>query len=146
MTQNALRRRWKEGKAAVNGWLAIPSAFSAEVMAQCGWDSITVDLQHGVQDYLSMVACFQAMHAHPVTRLARVPWNEPGIIGKVLDGGAYGVICPMVNTKAAMRGSSLRLPLPTEGHSEQRPNPRRGVWRPPASTRRPPMTKSWSSP
>ena len=66
MTQNALKRRWKEGKAAVNGWLAIPSAFSAEVMAQCGWDSITVDLQHGVQDYLSMVACFQAMHAHPV--------------------------------------------------------------------------------
>jgi 4-hydroxy-2-oxoheptanedioate aldolase len=99
MTQNALKRRWKEGKAAVNGWLAIPSAFSAEVMAQCGWDSITVDLQHGVQDYLSMVACFQAMHAHPVTRLARVPWNEPGIIGKVLDGGAYGVVCPMINTK-----------------------------------------------
>ena len=121
-------------------------------MAQCGWDSITVDLQHGVQDYLSMVACFQAMHAHPVTRLARVPWNEPGIIGKVLDGGAYGVICPMINTRqqcealgfmwggrAAWRRkrtevlfcvSSLRLPLPTEGHSEQRPNPRRGVWRP----------------
>jgi 4-hydroxy-2-oxoheptanedioate aldolase len=99
MAQNALKRRWKEGKAAVNGWLAIPSAFAAEVMAQCGWDSITVDLQHGVQDYLSMVACFQAMHAHPVTRLVRVPWNEPGIIGKVLDGGAYGVICPMVNTK-----------------------------------------------
>ena len=39
-----------------------------------------------------MVACFQAMHAYPVTRLVRVPWNEPGIIGKVLDGGAYGVI------------------------------------------------------
>jgi 2-keto-3-deoxy-L-rhamnonate aldolase RhmA len=66
---------------------------------KCGWDSITVDLQHGVQDYLSMVACFQAMQAHPVTRLVRVPWNEPGIIGRVLDGGAYGVICPMVNTK-----------------------------------------------
>ena len=36
-----------------------------------------------------MVACFQAMHAHPVTRLVRVPWNEPGIIGKVLDGGNW---------------------------------------------------------
>ncbi len=51
MAQNELKRRWKEGKAAVNGWLAIPSAFVAEVMAQCGWDSVTVDLQHGVQDY-----------------------------------------------------------------------------------------------
>ena len=130
MAQNALKRRWKEGKAAVNGWLAIPSAFAAEVMAQCGWDSITVDLQHGVQDYLSMVACFQAMHAHPVTRLVRVPWNEPGIIGKVLDGGAYGVICPMVNTKEQCEGSSLRLSLPTEGHAQQRPYPRWGVWQP----------------
>src|SRR6186713_494125 len=97
---NQLKRRLKSGKACVNGWLAIPNGFSAEVMAQCGWDSVTVDLQHGVQDYLSMVQCFQAMQAHPVTPMAREPWNEPGIIGKLLDGGAMGVICPMVSTKA----------------------------------------------
>ena len=96
---NALKARLKSGRAAINAWLAIPSGFSAEVMAQCGWDSVTVDLQHGVQDYLSMVQCFQAMQAHPVTPLVRVPWNEPGIIGKVLDGGAMGVVCPMVNTR-----------------------------------------------
>jgi 4-hydroxy-2-oxoheptanedioate aldolase len=37
------------------------------------------------------------MHGHPVTPMVRVPWNEPGMIGKVLDGGAYGLICPMIN-------------------------------------------------
>src|ERR1700710_1419614 len=95
-----LKQRITDGKACVNGWLAIPSGFAAEVMAQCGWDTVTVDMQHGVQDYQSMVQCFQAMQAHPVTPLVRVPWNEPGIIGKVLDGGAMGVICPMVNTAA----------------------------------------------
>jgi 4-hydroxy-2-oxoheptanedioate aldolase len=95
---NKLKARLSSGKACINGWLAIPSGFSAEVMAQCGFDSVTVDLQHGVQDYLTMVQCFQAMNAHPVTSMVRVPWNEPGIIGKVLDGGAWGVICPMVNT------------------------------------------------
>ena len=47
MAENKLKERWKAGKAAVNGWLAIPSGFSAEVMAQCGWDSVTVDMQHG---------------------------------------------------------------------------------------------------
>lgn len=97
---NKIKLAWAEGKAVVNGWLAIPSGFSAEVMAQCGFDSVTVDMQHGVQDYQSMVQCFQAMQAHPVTPMVRVPWNEPGIIGKALDGGAMGVICPMINSKA----------------------------------------------
>src|SRR6201981_1119872 len=94
---NKVKQIWASGKAVVNSWLAIPSGFSAEVIAQCGFDSVTVDMQHGVQDYLSMVQCFQAMDKHPVTPMVRVPWNEPGIIGKVLDGGAYGVICPMIN-------------------------------------------------
>jgi 4-hydroxy-2-oxoheptanedioate aldolase len=95
---NKVKQIWGSGRSVVNAWLAIPSGFSAEVIAQCGFDSVTVDMQHGVQDYLSMVQCFQAMHAHPVTPMVRVPWNEPGMIGKVLDAGAYGVICPMVNT------------------------------------------------
>ena len=109
---NTVKQLWAEGKPAINGWLAIPSGFSAEVMAQGGFDSITVDLQHGMQDYLSMVQCFQAMHAHPVLPMVRVPWNEPGIVGKVLDAGAYGVICPMINTQdeAANLVSYLRYP------------------------------------
>ena len=98
MANNKVKQIWASGKAVVNAWLAIPSGFSAEVIAQCGFDSVTVDMQHGIQDYHSMVQCFQAMHAHPVTPMVRVPWNEPGMIGKVLDGGAYGVICPMINT------------------------------------------------
>ena len=112
MSVNTLKQRWKSGKAAVNGWLAIPSGFSAEVMAQCGFDSITVDMQHGVQDYMSMVHCFQAMDRHPPTRMVRVPWNEPGIIGKSLDAGAWGIICPMVNSKAEAEAlvSACRYP------------------------------------
>src|ERR1041384_4624567 len=97
---NKVKEIWASGKAVVNGWLAIPSGFSAEVVAQCGFDSVTVDMQHGVQDYQSMVQCFQAMQVHPVTPMVRVPWNEPGIIGKVLDAGAMGVICPMINSRA----------------------------------------------
>ncbi len=109
---NKLKTSWAAGKATVNGWLAIPSGFAAETMAQGGFDSLTVDLQHGVQDYLSMVACFQAIQSHPVLPMVRVPWNEPGIIGKVLDAGAYGVICPMINTpeEASALVSYLRYP------------------------------------
>jgi 4-hydroxy-2-oxoheptanedioate aldolase len=112
---NKVKEAWKAGKAVVNGWLAIPSAFSAEMYAQCGWDSVTVDMQHGVQDYQSCVACFQGMQPHGVTPMVRVPWNEPGIIGKVLDAGAYGVICPMVNTEAEARALVQYSKYPPKG-------------------------------
>jgi len=44
--------------------------------------------------------------------LVRVPWLDPGIIMKSLDAGAYGVICPMVNTReeAQKLVSSMRYP------------------------------------
>jgi 4-hydroxy-2-oxoheptanedioate aldolase len=116
-----LKARIDAGKANVNGWLAIPSGFSAEVMAQCGWDSVTVDMQHGVQDYQSMVQCFQAMQAHPVTPLVRVPWNEPGIIGKSLDGGAWGIISPMCNNKAEAKALADACMYPPLGKRSNGP-------------------------
>ena len=118
---NKLQQRIRSGKAAVNGWLAIPSGFSAEVMAQCGWDSVTVDMQHGVQDYSTMVQCFQAMTAHPITPLVRVPWNEPGIIGKALDGGAWGIICPMVNNQAEAQALATACLYPPTGKRSNGP-------------------------
>ncbi len=99
MRENRLRALWRDGKAAVNGWLAIPDSFSAETMAHAGWDSLTIDLQHGVVDYTAMIPMLQAISTTPTAPLARVPWLEPGIIMKTLDAGAYGVICPMVNTR-----------------------------------------------
>ncbi len=99
MRENGVKKIWARGGAVLNGWLSVPSAFSAEVMAHVGWDSLTVDLQHGVQDYLSLVPTLQAISTTAVTPLVRVPANEPGIIMKCLDAGVYGVICPMVNTR-----------------------------------------------
>lgn len=95
---NPLKARLKAGKVAINAWSLLPSTFAAEVLVQGGWDSITFDMQHGLHDYASAAACIQACQKHPVTPLVRVPWSEPGILGKVLDAGAWGVIVPMINT------------------------------------------------
>ena len=99
MKDNALRSLWAADRGAVNGWLAIPSSFAAEVMAHQGWDTLTIDLQHGALDYSAMLPMLQAIHGSPAMPIVRVPWLEPGIIMKTLDAGALGLICPMVNTR-----------------------------------------------
>ena len=88
MRENRLRTIWKSGGAAVNGWLAIPNSFSAETMAHQGWDSLTIDLQHGVVDYQAMVGMLQAISTTATVPVVRVPWLEPGILMKALDAGA----------------------------------------------------------
>lgn len=95
---NKLKARLKSGKVAVNAWSLFPSTFAAEFMVQAGWDSVTFDMQHGLHDYASAVACIQACQAHAATPMVRVPWSEPGILGKALDAGAWGLIVPMINT------------------------------------------------
>jgi len=99
MRENRLRTLWKSDQAAVNGWLAIPNSFAAETMAHQGWDTLTIDLQHGVVDYQAMVTMLQAISTTPTVPVVRVPWLDPGILMKTLDAGAYAVICPMINTR-----------------------------------------------
>jgi 4-hydroxy-2-oxoheptanedioate aldolase len=67
-------------------------------MAHQGYDWICIDMQHGVVDYQVAVTMLQAIGATATIPFVRVPWNEQGIIGKVLDAGALGVIIPMVNS------------------------------------------------
>lgn len=100
MRENRLLRIWETGGYAVNGWLHLPSSFAAEVMAHQGWDSLTLDLQHGLLDYAAAVTMLQAISTTDVVPLARVPWNDPAEIMRLLDAGCYGIICPLVNTRA----------------------------------------------
>src|SRR5215470_15653321 len=97
--KNTVREIWARGETVVNGWLSIPSGFSAEVMAHQGFDSLTVDMQHGVVDYQTGVSMLQGISTTGVIPFARVPWNDPARLMKILDAGAYGVICPMINTR-----------------------------------------------
>jgi len=98
MRENHARKLFEAGQAVVNGWCAIPSSISAETMAHGGFDSVTIDLQHGLVDYTNALPMLQAISQTKTTPIARVPWLENGIIMKLLDAGAYGIICPMVNT------------------------------------------------
>ena len=112
MIANQLKGLWAAGKPSINGWCSIGNPFTAEIMAAQGFDSITIDKQHGALDYSDLLPMFQAVRASGTTLMARVPWLEPGIIMKALDAGAYGIICPMVNSadEAARFVSYMRYP------------------------------------
>ena len=99
MRKNKLKKIFKEGKTAINGWLEIPSSFSAEAMSHQGWDSLTLDIQHGAINQSDVLHIFQAISTTEVVPMARLNWNEPGQIMKDLDAGAYGVICPMISNR-----------------------------------------------
>ncbi len=98
MKYTKLQDKWAADEKALNGWCSIPSTVTAEIMSYAGYDSLTIDLQHGLVDYQTALSMMQAMGGSDITPMVRVPWNEPGIIMKMLDGGALGIICPMVNT------------------------------------------------
>jgi 4-hydroxy-2-oxoheptanedioate aldolase len=100
MRENTAKAKWAAGQTTYGAWLSVPSSFSAEVMAHQGFDWVCIDMQHGVVDYQVALTMLQAIGTTQTIPFVRVPWNEFGIIGKVLDAGAMGIIIPMVNSVA----------------------------------------------
>lgn len=112
MKKNRLRELWAAGDKTINGWLGLPNTMSAEVVARAGFESVTIDMQHGCVPFEHVVPMFQAICNTDAVPMIRVPWNEPGVIMRVLDAGAYGIICPMINTveEAKALVSACRYP------------------------------------
>lgn len=115
MKANNIKKIWSEGGCVLNGWLSIANAFSAEIMAEQGYDSIGIDLQHGIVDYQEAVSMLQGMRASGVVPLIRVPWLDPAQIMKALDAGAYGVVCPMINSRAEAEALVSYVRYPPKG-------------------------------
>ena len=116
MRKNKLKELFKAGKPIINGWLAVPSSFSAEVMANQGWDSLTIDMQHGLLDYPNAINMLQAISTTETTPMARVNWNEPGQIMKILDAGCYGIICPMISNRREAENFIQACQYPPKGY------------------------------
>lgn len=100
MKVNRLKQLWKENKTALNAWITSDSSWTAELMAHTGLDAMTIDAQHGLAtDYPTILPILQAISTTETTPLVRIPSNDSGFIMRMLDGGAYGIICPMVDNR-----------------------------------------------
>ena len=103
MKNNKLLEIWNQHKLATNAWLTIPSAWSSEIIANVGFDACTIDLQHGLADYQTAISMLQSMNTTNTVPLVRVPWNEPILIMRMLDAGAYGIIVPMIDNQKQVK-------------------------------------------
>lgn len=98
MRANPLKALLRAGGLAVNAWVSNGNAYTAEVLGHCGYDAVTIDLQHGMFGVESAVGCLQAVSATPATPLVRCRSSDSADIGHLLDAGAYGVICPAIDS------------------------------------------------
>lgn len=125
MRENRLRRLHREDRPIVNAWLSIPSPYAAEVIAQQDFDAATVDLQHGLMGFAEAVAMLQAVSTTRAIPMVRCPGLDAPAIMRLLDAGAYGVICPMISTAAEAAALVAACRYPPAGRRSF--GPARGV-------------------
>jgi len=81
-----------------NGWLVLADPYAAMTFAANGFDSVTLDMQHGMFDVQSIAAVLFALAGKSVKRLVRPADATPALVGKILDLGADGLIVPLINS------------------------------------------------
>lgn len=110
-----LRDSWRADQNTLGLWASLANASSAESLGRAGADYVCIDIQHGLVDYQAAVSMLPSILLGGTCPIARVPWNEPGITGKLLDAGAHGIIVPMVNTAEQARAAVSACKYPPLG-------------------------------
>lgn len=112
---DSLRDLWRAGETTLGLWASAPSSLAAEALARTGVEYVCCDNQHGLIDYQASVGMMQGILLGGSNPIARAPWNEPGIIGKLLDAGAQAVVVPMVNTAEEAQAAVAACQYPPIG-------------------------------
>ena len=115
MRPNRLKEKWQRDEPTFGVWLSACSAFLTEHVAAVGFDWLLVDGEHSAVDLQTMVQMFQAISTAESVPLARVSWNDPVQIKRVLDSGAYGVVIPWVNNQQEAEQAVSACRYPPEG-------------------------------
>jgi 4-hydroxy-2-oxoheptanedioate aldolase len=110
-----LRQRWAGGDVTYGAWCNMPGALGVEVVGRLGFDWVAIDMQHGCMGYEGALEMIRAADIHGLSSVVRVPWNEPGIIGRMLDAGAEAIIVPMIETTEDARAAVAGCRYPPLG-------------------------------
>lgn len=116
MKTNPVKAALAAGKPQVGTWLSFGDVFTARLMAHVGFPWLTVDLEHSPIDWQMASMMFATISDAGCVPLARVPRGDHDLIKRVLDGGAMGVVVPMVNTVEEARIAINAAKYPPTGN------------------------------
>ena len=98
MRANTVKQKLLRGEPSIGAEAGLGSVLSAEMLSRVGFDYVVVDMQHGAWTETSVMHAFRAIALGTALPMARVRSNDFGLIGRLLDIGAMGVIVPLVNS------------------------------------------------
>ena len=113
----SLAERIRKNKYIVGSWINSASPIIAEIMAQSGYDFLTIDAEHSAVDLYQIQGLLQAITSgNPdCAPLVRIPASDPFMIKRYLDAGAAGIIAPLVNDAETAREIVSAAQYPPDG-------------------------------
>ncbi len=112
---NPFKKKLRKNQLTIGSWIQLNSPNAADIMARSAFDWLTVDMEHSVTSLDTMQHFFQIIEGHGIVPLVRIGENDPNLIKRVMDAGAYGIIVPMVNTAADAKKAVDAVKYPPAG-------------------------------
>jgi 2-dehydro-3-deoxyglucarate aldolase len=98
LKKNPLKAKLEKDELTIGSWLQLGSPSATEIMAVSGYEWLTIDMEHSVTSLETMQHLLQIIEGHGIVPLVRVGENNPDLVKRVMDAGAYGIIVPMINS------------------------------------------------
>ena len=111
----SLKERLRKKEVTIGSWITLGHPSVAEIMANSGFDWLTVDMEHSAITLHQAQQLIQVIELSGVVPLVRVGENDPNLIKRVMDAGAHGVIVPMVNSKEDAEKAVRSVKYPPRG-------------------------------
>ncbi|MGN6469169.1 MAG: HpcH/HpaI aldolase family protein [Rhizobiaceae bacterium] len=110
-----LAARLKAGEIIFTAWSGIPDSITVETLARTGFDTVTLDMQHGAHHEDSVArGILPILHAEKHA-VVRVPVGRFDMASRALDFGAEAVIAPMINSVDDARRFAAAMKYPPVG-------------------------------
>ena len=116
MAKDLFRSAARKKQTLFNAWLMMNNPLAVELIGDAGWDCVTIDQQHGAGGNETMLSCLTAAKAAGLPAIVRVANNDPGLVGRALDAGAQGVMCPLIENVAEAEAFVQAVKYPPRGN------------------------------